>query len=75
MYPKEEQKKKIEEFTDVAMELISKDEHTKELREFVEKLTPEDAFIFGQCYGNIMKLHIEEKQINLFRNKEVQNVT
>lgn len=65
MYSKEELEKKIEEFTSIAVAFIAENRPTKELREFVDKLTSGDAFIFGQCCGNIIKPYLEANKKEL----------
>ena len=60
-YSKEQLKKKNEEFTEIAGEFISGKRPAKELSEFVDKLAPIDAFIFGQCYGNLLRSYCEVK--------------
>lgn len=61
MYSKEELEKKIEEFTNISIDFMSGHRPAEEFIELVNQLTPEDAFIFGQCYGSIIKPRVDIK--------------
>jgi hypothetical protein len=77
MYSKEELEKKIEEFTIIATKFFVENIPTKkevledkfksdilgklEIQEFINKLTPEDAYIFGQCCYKVIEPYIDRK--------------